>query len=607
MASSEDGDASATTQKVALSAENLFVEQEEAYELVAIITASTSTSPVDRKDAALTRLRRILDKYLECPTLLDQNVGNISTVLMEAAKHVIIRSDGDANRIEFQHCSHSLSALYALSKVRGRKNVQKFLSHEVEDVEPLICALQQFVNDGKDHDVLAIPINNNPDHPQRWESLYMLWNWLGTLSLVPFDCKIVLGDASMIASLIKLGKDHLAATGPTREASATSLASWLSRPDLETVELAKFVEWSSDIIKKYTHGSFQSPTVFLVLGVMQTLVTVLKVSSSPREIILRLMSPLWEPFILLAESNACDSNQLLRKYMIKWWSRMGCLYMPPRVASWRYQRGRRSLAENLQQTGTSTSKGTDSSSQGQDGTTQKISSNDAHCDKIMDELIDVPDHVEDAMGFIIEALSDSSTTVRWPAAKGVGRLTERLPAVCADDVLDAVLELFTNPEADQAWHGACLALAELSRRGLLLPNRLSEVIPLVVRAIQYDIRREQSSVGSHVRDAACYTYWSFARAYAPSVLKPCVPRLSESIIFTCLFDREVNCRRAASAAFQECVGRQGADVSHKFVCLSLAVLSSQFLDVSHTGHLLELQTRNIHFDPCRLLFTGKSQ
>jgi hypothetical protein len=74
--------------------------------------------------------------------------------------------------------------------------------------------------------------------------------------------------------------------------------------------------------------------------------------------------------------------------------------------------------------------------------------------------------------------------VRWSAAKGVGRMTERLPAICAHDVLDFILELCRDPERDHAWHGACLALAELARRGLLLPTRLGDVVPLVVKAIQ---------------------------------------------------------------------------------------------------------------------------
>ena len=43
--------------------------------------------------------------------------------------------------------------------------------------------------------------------------------------------------------------------------------------------------------------------------------------------------------------------------------------------------------------------------------------------------------------------------------------------------------------SDTAWHGGCMGLAELARRGLLLPERLPGVAPLVVRALEYDIRR----------------------------------------------------------------------------------------------------------------------
>ncbi len=35
----------------------------------------------------------------------------------------------------------------------------------------------------------------------------------------------------------------------------------------------------------------------------------------------------------------------------------------------------------------------------------------------------------------------------------------------------------SDRETDSGWHGACLSLAELGRRGLLLPHRLSQVSP----------------------------------------------------------------------------------------------------------------------------------
>lgn len=121
----------------------------------------------------------------------------------------------------------------------------------------------------------------------------------------------------------------------------------------------------------------------------------------------------------------------------------------------------------------------------------------------------------------------------------------------------SVLELFSPTEGDGAWHGGCLALAELARRGLLIPMRLHEVVPLIVKALHYDVRRGAHSIGAHVRDAAAYVCWAFARAYPPTLMREHLKQLAPAMLCIACYDREVNCRRAASAAFQENVGRQG--------------------------------------------------
>ena len=75
-----------------------------------------------------------------------------------------------------------------------------------------------------------------------------------------------------------------------------------------------------------------------------------------------------------------------------------------------------------------------------------------------------------------------------------------------------------------------MALAELSRRGLLLPSHLSSVVPLTLRALTFDVRTATHSIGAHVRDAACYVIWAFARAYAPEIMSPYVHELARGLL-----------------------------------------------------------------------------
>ncbi|XP_021566886.1 tubulin-specific chaperone D [Carlito syrichta] len=176
-----------------------------------------------------------------------------------------------------------------------------------------------------------------------------------------------------------------------------------------------------------------------------------------------------------------------------------------------------------------------------------------------DEEDDIPEGVENVIEQLLVGLKDKDTVVRWSAAKGIGRMAGRLPKDLADDVVGSVLDCFSFQETDKAWHGGCLALAELGRRGLLLPSRLGDVdfVAVILKALTYDEKRGACSVGANVRDAACYVCWAFARAYEPQELKPFVTAISSALVIAAVFDRNVNCRRAASAAFQENVGRQG--------------------------------------------------
>uniref|UniRef100_A0A8C9LU74 Tubulin-specific chaperone D n=1 Tax=Piliocolobus tephrosceles TaxID=591936 RepID=A0A8C9LU74_9PRIM len=392
--------------------------------------------------------------------------------------------------------------------VRGYKTFLSLFPHEVADVEP----------------VLDLVTDQNPKDHETWETRYMLLLWLSVTCLIPFDFS-------------RLDGNLLTQPGQTRMSimdRILQIAEFITRPDVKRSKMAEFLDWS---LCNLASSSFQTlQGVITMDGMLQALAQIFK--HGKREDCLPYAATVLR---CLDDCKLPESNQtLLRKLGVKLVQRLGLTFLKPKVASWRYQRGCRSLAVNLQLL-----------AQGQSEQKPLIPTEDA------DEDDDVPEGVESVIEQLLVGLKDKDTVVRWSAAKGIGRMAGRLPKALADDVVGSVLDCFSFQETDKAWHGGCLALAELGRRGLLLPSRLVDVVAVILKALTYDEKRGSCSVGTNVRDAACYVCWAFARAYEPRELKPFVTAISSALVITAVFDRDVNCRRAASAAFQENVGRQG--------------------------------------------------
>jgi hypothetical protein len=60
-----------------------------------------------------------------------------------------------------------------------------------------------------------------------------------------------------------------------------------------------------------------------------------------------------------------------------------------------------------------------------------------------------------------------------------------------------------------------------------------------MKALHYDVRRGSHSIGAHVRDAAAYVCWAFARAYTPMLMKDHFQMLAPALLTIVCYDREV--------------------------------------------------------------------
>eukprot|EP00941_MAST-03F_sp_MAST-3F-sp1_P005401 g5401.t1 len=553
-----------------------FSEKDECNSLISLLLSSGSSNKdaesndevVGNKkcDDAVSRLEEIFDKYQEEPQLLDVELESILLPVMKGIREIVVvwdnaaRSANEEESIRFQRCRNPrldrlFQVVYALCKVRGRKTIVRLLPHAVSDLEPTVRLLQ----------------SQDPTDFVTWKTRYSLLLWLSILVRVPFDLNTIDSSKGAVESgksskemvlvqrIIFLAKSYLDDPSACRDAAAVLIGQLLTRPDIDGEELRQFFVWSNvklrhilqdEEVEGTGDGVSVGREIFLTTGVFHALVEIFK--HGHRGNVLQHVSVIFDS-VLDVSDVVNNTNTLQRKMVCKLVQRIGLAFLPPRVPKWRYKRGQRSLLANLEVFSQKSAK----------INSEKLNDNDEMVgdrdeDEEEDEEEEVDQEVEEIIGVLLSGLRDKDTVVRWSAAKGIGRITGRLPSrSLADVVVRSVIELITETETDGAWHGACLALAELARRGLLVPERLVQTTPLIIQALSYDERRGAHSVGSHVRDAACYVCWAFARAYSPEVMRPHMLALSRGMLVTATLDREVNCRRAASAAFQENVGRQG--------------------------------------------------
>jgi hypothetical protein len=202
--------------------------------------------------------------------------------------------------------------------------------------------------------------------------------------------------------------------------------------------------------------------------------------------------------------------------------------------------------------------------------------------------------VEEVINFLLDRLVDPSTPVRLAASKALSVLASKMPPSMAEEIIEAVLAILKNgvvvnrlPKISSGlqaerydlsgvkpaeWHGFILALSHLMYCRSPPPSMLSSIISALLLGLSFEKRSPTgASVGSNVRDAACFGIWALARRYTTEELRAVtinptnlatgqdhfstIQSIATELVISGSLDPERNIRRGCSAALQELIGR----------------------------------------------------
>ncbi|KAH7336897.1 TBCD protein [Rhizoctonia solani] len=493
------------------------------------------TSVGNSSSPQLSRLTAILDGYQEQPYLLDPFLSKMVEPVVEELKNVI-RAVVEQEEISQEKITrlYQLSTLiYWYSKTRGMKSIVPFFPHTVQDL-PLALRFTE-----EKQKLLS--------EPESWGLRHVAAMWLSLICMIPFDLARFDEPSAPPERLVsnrldKIGKHYLTYPGIERESAAVLLARLYMRTDMLS-QVPNHIDWA---IQRVRGGA----STFEVIGIMQIAAIMMKAGGAG------LVLPYIDKFRGLIDvlesadtsTNLLTSNltkdTLVRKYRIKLIVRLAMCELPGKPRKVNIQN--RTLV--LPGTG--------------------AEAENEYMDLEYD--VSIPDSIEEVIEQLITGAQDQDTAVRYSSAKGIARVASRLPEAFSDEIVDAVTALFsihgTNladdisdlpPAAEMIWHGASLSYAELSRCGMISASRVKEIVGWACKALSFDVRKGAHSVGSSVRDSAAYVLWALVRAQSVEILSSHLLEIAINLVTASLFDRETHVRRAASAAYQEAVGRTG--------------------------------------------------
>ncbi|KAI6244970.1 Tubulin-specific chaperone D [Erysiphe necator] len=550
------------------------------------------------RDRDLSKLLNIIDTFQELPQLLDPHLQNFISLLADSLLTYLQSPPATFSKNNalplVPTCIAACRLLYRFCKVRGEKVIVKFMSTEVRHIEIVLSALEERASKRKEINTGDEIWQANNENVLCWEETYVLLLWLSQLILAPFDLVSISSDTSS-SSYFKVKELTLPSDSPKiairivplaihclflpskeKDAAKCLLARFSLRKDMQSNgTTTSLIKWSLSQLRPdpqiVTHH---------YLGILSFISAILSSSIGTSDMERHIFA-IFEKVQQLSssdnQSKALNGNAVARKLIIK---------ILRSIALISFQRPKDRLCFQM---------------------------------------------IENIIGYMLEVVSDLATPIRLAASKALSVITLKLPEEMCDEVINSILsELkenllwvemgrFCRPNYSEedsmreylelsanipneglttdyaktnwveiekvrsldlsrvnalAWHGVMMTLSYLVYKRSIKSSNLSSAISALRLGLLFEQRSiSGNSVGTFVRDAACFGIWSLARRYTTEELqKVLIKRENEfsllsvvpnstlqilalDLLISATLDPAGNIRRGASAALQELIGR----------------------------------------------------
>jgi hypothetical protein len=487
-----------------------------------------------------------IEPFQEDPQILDTHLKHFIPPLVAAYLGTLNDTPSDTPKTGSVPLSHAICYLLnVFCKVRGEKVIKGFFNNEPRYLVPILNELEtgrnyQAIEGGTIRFEQVVP----------WVERYILLLWLSHLMLAPFPLESISGLQSseqistflgirlpseapaITLRVLSVCIERMRSASKERSAAANLLVKLCARPDMQKLGLLDtLVTWSVSFLETATEGQ---ANIHQCLGVLSFLSGL--VASTTNDEVGRSLSAIYRVCRSILDQQGLEyvkSSAVARKCIVK-------------------------ILRNIV----------------------------VHCLHPVVNFADIdPTAVlEEVIEFLLEAVSDGDTPVRYGASKALSIITLKLDSEMAEDVVEAILGSLNENVYWQGskrnlsgvnalrWHGLTLTLAQLLYRKAISTSNLPDVLNALLLSLSFEQRSPTGgSIGTNVRDSACFGVWALSRRYATSDLlqvetasiRACehrktlsVPQaLAIELLTAACLDPAGNIRRGSSAALQELIGR----------------------------------------------------